>query len=159
LSGFDVFSIRDREKVGDMMRRDGLMRLKRFRVEDIKRRLATLDGMREDVERKLSDLDASIARERQRSNDSDLGRLAFPSFLRSIDSRCENLRATLKEIEREHAQCSDDLVQAHQELKSLEVAVEQQARRAGEEEIRRNQSRLEEMSIVRHMRKHALRQV
>ena len=141
------------------MRRDGLMRLKRFRVEETKRRLATLDGMRDDVEKKLSDLDVSIARERQRANDSDLGRLAFPSFLRSIDSRCENLRATLKEIERERTQCKDDLAGAHQELKSLEIAVEQQARRAGEEEIRRSQSRLENVSIVRQMRKHALRQV
>lgn len=141
-----------------MKRGDTLMRLKRFRVDDLKRRMATLDGMRSDLERKLSDLEDSVAREKQRANDSDIGRLAFPSFLRSIESRRENLRATLKEIEREAVQAQAELTAAFQDLKSLELATEQQAKRLAEVETRRSQSRLDEMSIVRHLRKHALRQ-
>ena len=141
-----------------MKRGDTLMRLKRFRVDDLKRRMATLEGMKSDLERKLSDLEDSVAREKQRANDSDIGRLAFPSFLRSIDSRRENLKATLKEIEREAAQAQADLTAAYQDLKSLELATEQQAKRLAEVETRRSQSRLDEMSIVRHLRKHALRQ-
>jgi flagellar export protein FliJ len=141
-----------------MKRGDTLMRLKRFRVDDLKRRMATLDGMRSDLERKLSDLEDSVAREKQRANDSDIGRLAFPSFLRSIDSRRENLKATLKEIEREAVQAQAELTAAYQDLKSLELATEQQAKRLAEVETRRSQSRLDEMSIVRHLRKHALRQ-
>jgi flagellar export protein FliJ len=142
-----------------MKRRDTLMRVKRFRVDEFKRRLATLDGMHADLERKLSDLEDSVARERHRANDSDIGRLAFPSFLRSIDSRRENLRATMKEIERERDQCQADLTSAFQDMKSLELATEQQAKRAAEAENVRNQSRLDEMAMVRHLRKHALRQV
>ena len=141
-----------------MKRGDTLMRLKRFRVDDLKRRMATLDGMKADLERKLSDLEESVAREKQRANDSDIGRLAFPSFLRSIDSRRENLKATLKEIEREAVQAQAELTAAFQDLKSLELATEQQAKRLAEVETRRSQSRLDEMSIVRHLRKHALRQ-
>jgi len=140
-----------------MKRRDTLMRLKRFRVDDLKRRMATLDGMKADLERKLADLEESVARERQRANDSDIGRLAFPSFLRSIEVRRENLRATLKEIEREREQAQGDLTGAFQDLKSLELAVESQAKRAAEIETRRGQSRLDEMALVRHLRKHALR--
>jgi flagellar export protein FliJ len=141
-----------------MKRGDTLMRVKRFRVDDMKRRMGTLDGMKSDLERKLTDLEESVARERQRANDSDIGRLAFPSFLRSIDSRRENLRATLKEIERERVQALDDLNAAFQDLKSLELATEQQAKRVAEVEARRSQSRIDEMAIVRHLRKHALRQ-
>ncbi len=135
-----------------MKRRDTLLRLKRFRVEDFKRRMATLDAMK-------ADLDQSVARERQRANDTDIGRLAFPSFLRSIESRRENLRNSLKDIERERAQCEEDLTAAYQELKGLEIAAEQQARRAAESEDRRSQARLEELALVRHLRKHALRQI
>ena len=94
---------------------------------------------------------------RQRASDSDIGRLAFPSFLRSIETRRENLRATLKEIERERDQAQDDLTGAFQDLKSLEFATEQQAKRVAEIETRRSQSRLDEMALVRHLRKHALR--
>ena len=142
-----------------MKRRDTLMRLKRFRVDELKRRMATLDGMRADLDRKLTDLEESVVRERQRANDSDIGRLAFPSFLRSIESRRENLRNTLKEIDREREQCQGELQAAYQDLKSLELATEQQAKRVAEIEARRTQSRGDEMAIVRHLRKHALRQV
>ena len=140
-----------------MKRGDTLMRLKRFRVDDLKRRMATLDGMKADLDRKLTDLEESVARERQRANDSDIGRLAFPSFLRSIDTRRENLRATLKEIERERVTVQADLEAAFQDLKSLELAIDQQQKRAAEIEARRSQSRLDEMALVRHLRKHSLR--
>jgi flagellar export protein FliJ len=142
-----------------MKRRDSLLRLKRFRVDEFKRRMATLDAMRADLEKKLADLEESVARERQRANDSDIGRVAFPSFLRSIESRRENLRATLKEIDRERAQAQGDLTNAYQELKSLELATDAQAKRLAEAEVRRGQTRLDEMAIVRHLRKHALRQI
>lgn len=134
-----------------------MIRLRRFRVDEMKRRMATLDGMKADAERKLSDLEDSVARERQRAGDSDIGRLAFPSFLRSIEVRRENLRATLKEIERERVTAQADLNVAFQDLKSLEFATEQQAKRVAEIEARRGQSRLDEMALVRHLRKHALR--
>ncbi len=140
-----------------MKRGDTLIRLRRFRVDEMKRRMATLDGMKSDAERKLADLEDSVARERQRAGDSDIGRLAFPSFLRSIEARRENLRATLKDIERERVTAQADLNVAFQELKSLEFATEQQAKRAQEIDERRAQSRLDEMALVRHLRKHALR--
>ena len=85
-----------------MTRTDTLLRLKRFRVDEMKRRIASIDAMKADLERKLADLDDNVAREKQRAGDSDIGRLAFPSFLRSIEARRENLRTTLKEIEREY---------------------------------------------------------
>ena len=142
-----------------MNRTDTLLRLKRFRVDEMKRRIASIDAMKADLERKLADLDDNVAREKQRAGDSDIGRLAFPSFLRSIESRRENLRGTLKDIERERVQAQDELTAAFQDLKALEFATEQQAKRASEVEARRAQSRVDEMALVRHLRKHALRGV
>ena len=140
-----------------MNRTDTLLRLKRFRVDEMKRRIAAIDAMRTDLERKLADLDDNVAREKQRAGDSDIGRLAFPSFLRSIDARRENLRNTLKEIEREYASAQIDLNNAFQDLKALEFATEQQAKRLVEIETRRAQTRMDEMALVRHLRKHSLR--
>jgi flagellar protein FliJ len=140
-----------------MNRTDTLLRLKRFRVDEMKRRMAAIEAMKADLERKLSDLDDNVAREKQRAGDSDIGRLAFPSFLRSIEARRENLRTTLKEIEREHTAAQSDLSNAFQDLKSLEVATEQQNRRLNEMQARRAQARLDEIALVRHLRKHTLR--
>jgi flagellar export protein FliJ len=140
-----------------MTRTDTLLRLKRFRVDEMKRRIAAIDAMKADLERKLADLDDNVTREKQRAGDSDIGRLAFPSFLRSIETRRENLRITLKEIEREYAVAQADLTAAFQDLKSLEIATEQQAKRLAEMQARRAQARLDEMALVRHLRKHTLR--
>ena len=140
-----------------MKRRDSLMRLRRFRVDDLQRRMATLDGMKADLERKLADLEDNVARERRRANDSDIGRLAFPSFLRSIDGRRENLRTTLGELDRERGQTQGELTDAFQDMKSLELAMELQVKRTAELEARRGQARMDEMALVRHLRKHALR--
>jgi flagellar export protein FliJ len=140
-----------------MNRTDTLLRLKRFRVDEMKRRISTIDAMRVNLERQLTNLDEDVAREKQRANDSDIGRLAFPSFLRSVETRRENLRNTLKEIEREYESAQIDLNAAFQDLKALEFATEQQAKRLAEIEARRAQSRLDELALVRHLRKHTLR--
>lgn len=140
-----------------MNRTDTLLRLKRFRVDEMKRRISAIDAMRANLERKLSDLDEDVAREKQRAADSDIGRLAFPTFLRSVDTRRENLRNTLKEIEREYENAQLDLNNAFQDLKALEFATEQQSKRLAEVEARRAQSRLDELALVRHLRKHTLR--
>jgi flagellar protein FliJ len=140
-----------------MKKQDTLLRLRRFRVDEFKRRLATLDGMKADMEKKTADLEESVARERQRAGDTDIGRLAFPSFLKSIEIRREKLKDTLRELERERASCQEELTTAYQDLKSLEFANEQQEKRLAEIEARRAQSRLDEMALVRHLRKHALR--
>ena len=140
-----------------MNRTDTLLRLKRFRVDEMKRRMASIEAMKGDLEKKLSDLDDNVAREKQRAGDSDIGRLAFPSFLKSIEVRRENLRMTLKDIEKEYASAQLDLTNAFQDLKSLEFATEQQAKRLAEIQTRRQQARMDEMAMVRHLRKHSLR--
>jgi flagellar FliJ protein len=140
-----------------MNRTDTLLRLKRFRVDEMKRRMASIEAMKADLEKKLSDLDDNVTREKQRAGDSDIGRLAFPSFLKSIESRRENLRTTLKDIEKEYAAAQLDLTNAFQDLKSLEFATEQQAKRLAEIQTRRQQARMDEMAMVRHLRKHSLR--
>lgn len=140
-----------------MKRQDTLIRLRKFRVDELQRRMAAINGMQADVEKKLADLEDSVTREKQRAADSDIGRLAFPTFLRAIEGRRENLNNTLQEIERERAACQDELTDAYQDLKSLQFAYEQQEKRLAEAENRRAQTRLDEMALVRHLRKHATR--
>jgi F0F1-type ATP synthase membrane subunit b/b' len=134
-----------------MKRRENMLRLKRFRADEFKRRSATLEAMSLEVERKLTDLEEAVAREKQRANESDIGRLAFPSFLRAMDARRDNLKATLKDIGRERAQADLELGKAVEELKALELAAEQELRRSG--------LRLDELALGRQLRKQALRQI
>jgi flagellar FliJ protein len=142
-----------------MRRRENQVRLRRFRADDLARRMATLEAIEADLARKLRDLEETVARERQRANETDLGRLAFPSFLKAMDSRRDNLKATLREIERERAQTKTEFVAACQELKTAEQAVEQEARRVAEAPIEKSRIRLGEIALARQLRKQALRQI
>ena len=47
-----------------MNKTDTLLRLKRFRVDEMKRRIAAIEAMRLDLEKKLRDLDDNVAREK-----------------------------------------------------------------------------------------------
>ena len=140
-----------------MKRRDSMMRLKRFRVQEFERRMATLDEMKFDLERKLADLDASVDREKLRATDSDIGRLAFPNVVQSIEARRKNIRTTMKELERARAAVDDDLTAARQDLKSFEAAEEERQRRVEKAQERTAQSRTQDLALVRHLRKHAAR--
>ncbi len=144
---------------GGMKRRENLLRLKRFRAEELSRRSATLETMSAEVERKLADLEEAVAREKQRANASDIGRLAFPSFLRAMDARRDNLKATLKDIGREQALATIELDKAGEELRAIEVVAEQELRRAADSHLRRNRMRLDELALSRQLRKQALRQI
>jgi predicted secreted protein len=142
-----------------MKRRENQLRLRRFRVDELQRRTGTLDTIEADLARKLADLEETVARERQRANETDLGRLAFPSFLKAVEARRENLKATLREIERERAQTTTEITIACQELKSVELAAEQEARRAAEAPLQKSRIRLGEIALARQLRKQALRQI
>jgi predicted secreted protein len=142
-----------------MKRRENQLRLRRFRVDELQRRMGTLQAIEADLVRKLADLEETVARERQRANETDLGRLAFPSFLKAMDSRRENLKATLKEIERERAHTDVEHSGACQELKSVEIAAEQDARRAAEAPLQKSRIRLGDIALARQLRKQALRQI
>ena len=121
--------------------------------------MGTLETIEADLARKLADLEETVARERQRANETDLGRLAFPSFLKAMDSRRENLKATLKEIERELSQTKAEFAVASQELKSVELTAAQEARRAAEAPIEKSRMRLADIALARQLRKQALRQI
>jgi flagellar biosynthesis chaperone FliJ len=136
-----------------MNRTDTLLRLKRFRVDEMKRRIAAIDAMKGDLERKLTDLDDNVARERQRAGDSDIGRLAFPSFLRSIEVARENLRNTLKEIEREICRASRSCRMPSRTSNRWKSPPSKQTKRLSEMQARRAQARLDEIRAGRHLRK------
>jgi hypothetical protein len=136
-----------------MKSREGLVRLHRFRVEEIRKRLKSLDDMRGDLAKKMGDLETMVQEEQRRSINSDLGRLAFPSFARSIQARRENIQRTIDEVEKQASAVSEELQAAYRELKKYEIAVEGEVQRDRVEYARQVQADLAEMAMERQVRK------
>lgn len=133
--------------------RDVLVRLHKFKVDEVQRRLKSLTDMRADLARKTQDLEAMVQDEQRRAAGSDLGRLAYPTFARSVQARRENIQRSIDEVERQIAAVQEELEAAYAELKKFETEAEAAAARERLAEARRAQSLADEAAINAHIRK------
>jgi flagellar FliJ protein len=136
-----------------MKSREALIRLNRFRVDEIRKRLKSLDDMRADLMKKMSDLETMVQEEQRRSQQSDLGRLAYPTFARSVMARRENIQRTIDEVEKQAATVTEELQGAYRELKKYEIVADAEAQRDRVEYARQVQAEIDEIALARHARK------
>src|SRR4029079_5345542 len=127
-----------------MKSRETLIRLHRFKVDEIRRRLKLLDDMRADLAKKMSDLEVMMQDEQRRAAHSDLGRLAYPSFARSVVARRENIQRSIDEIERQLSRDTEVLQAACRELKNYEMPADNLGDRERVEVARQVQAELDD---------------
>ena len=139
------------------MDKGSLLQLKRFHVDELRRRLGSLDGMRSGLEQNIRELETAITRERQRNPDSAIARLALPSIVEGIESRRKNLEKTRADLERDRTALEADLFNAMQELKAAESADEERRRRSAWASTTVADYREKEQFARRHLRRHATR--
>lgn len=136
-----------------MKSREALIRLNRFRVDEIRKRLKSLDDMRADLTKKMSDLETMVQDEQRRALQSDLGRLAYPTFARSVMARRENIQRSVDEVEKQAGSVTEELQGAYRELKKYEIVADNEAQRDRAEYARQVQVELDEIALSRHVRK------
>ncbi len=81
-----------------MKSRDTLVRLKRFQVEEKRRRVAQIESMINEFARMANDLDREIALEEQRAGISDQSHFAYPTYARAARGRRDNLLRSSAEL-------------------------------------------------------------
>src|SRR6185437_9636275 len=74
-----------------MKSREGLIRLKRFHVDEKRRQVAQIETMIAEFERMAGDLDREIAGEQQRAGIDDPGHFAYPTYAKAAIQRRDNL--------------------------------------------------------------------
>ena len=75
-----------------MKSRDHLIRLKRFQIEERRRRVQQIEAMISEFHRMALDLDREIAVEESRAGISDPSHFAYPTYARAAGVRRDNLR-------------------------------------------------------------------
>lgn len=81
-----------------MKSRDSLLRLKRFHVDENRRRVAQIEMMIAEFVRIAADLDREIASEEHKAGISDPGHFAYPTYARAARTRRENLSRSADEL-------------------------------------------------------------
>jgi len=81
-----------------MKSRDTLIRLKRFQVEEKRRRVRQIETMVAEFTRMIGDLDREIANEEKRAGISDPQHFAYPTYARAAIARRDNLKSSIGEL-------------------------------------------------------------
>ena len=75
-----------------MKSRDTLIRLKKFQVDEKRRKVAQIEAMIAEFERMVADLDREIQVEQDRAGIHDPAHFAYPTYAKAAIQRRENLR-------------------------------------------------------------------
>src|SRR6202050_3681269 len=74
-----------------MKSRETLIRLKKFQVDEKRRRVAQIEGMIADFQRMSVDLEREIQSEQERAGINDPSHFAYPTYAKAAIQRRENL--------------------------------------------------------------------
>src|SRR5580704_15313193 len=104
-----------------MKSRNTLIRLKKFQLDEKRRKVAQIEAMIADFERMASDLEREIAAEQERAGIHDPTHFAYPTYAKAAVTRRENLKRSAGElaVQLEEAkialhECFDDLKKVEQ---------------------------------------------
>ena len=103
-----------------MKSRDALIRLKRFQVEERRRRVAQIETMIVEFTRMASDLDREIAAEETRAGITDPSHFAYPTYARAARTRRDNLKHSVGELHGQAAEAKGFLEIAQEELTKVQ---------------------------------------
>ena len=120
-----------------MKSRDTLIRLKRFQVEEKRRRVAQIELMIAEFERMANDLSREIAAEEQKAGISDPAHFAYPTYARAAAQRRDNLRQSAENLHGQLEDAKAELGEAFEELKKAENLDDRE--RSAERETPRDQ--------------------
>ncbi len=109
-----------------MRSRDSLLRLHRFRTDDVRRQAADIDMMIQDLMRKHDDLEQHIKFEEQRTNISDVKHVNYSMAAKSSRVRLENLLKSVGELRDQHETVMERVKDEESELRKIEMLVEKE---------------------------------
>lgn len=104
-----------------MKSRETLIRLKRFQVDEKRRKVTQTEAMIADFERMASDLEREIAAEEQRSGISDPAHFAYPTYAKAAMTRRENLVRSADDLRVQLDKAKAELQDAFEDMKKVEI--------------------------------------
>jgi flagellar export protein FliJ len=133
-----------------MKSRETLIRLKKFQVDERRRKVAQIEGMIAEFERMAGDLDREIKSEQDRAGIHDPGHFAYPTYAKAAMQRRENLQRSADDLKLQLESATGALAEAFEEMKKIELLDERDQMREREEESAREQAELDAIGLMRN---------
>ena len=132
-----------------MKSRETLIRLKKFQVDEKRRRVAQIEGMIAEFERMAGDLEREIKTEQDRAGIHDPAHFAYPTYAKAAIQRRENLQRSAEELKIQLEDAKSHLAEAFEELKKVELLDERDQARERAEESAREQADMDSIGLMR----------
>jgi flagellar protein FliJ len=132
-----------------MKSRDTLIRLKRFQVDERRRRVAQIESMIAEFERMAAELEREIRVEQDRAGIHDPGHFAYPTYAKAAIARRENLKRSADDLRIELEEAKLSLAEAFDELKKVELLDERNQMREREAQNAAEQTELDAVALMR----------
>jgi flagellar protein FliJ len=126
-----------------MKSRDTLLRLKRFTVDEKRRRVSQIEMMIAEFKRMATDLDNEIAREEKKANISDPGHFAYPTYAKAARVRRDNLLNSAADLNDQLEDARQQLEMAFEELKKVEILDDRSKQQERVEAAARDQAQMD----------------
>ena len=132
-----------------MKSRETLIRLKKFQVDEKRRKVAQIEGMIAEFERMAADLEREIKSEQDRAGIHDPAHFAYPTYAKAAMTRRENLKHSADELKIQLDDAKAALGEAFEEMKKVELLDERDQMREREEVAAREQADLDAIGLMR----------
>jgi flagellar protein FliJ len=132
-----------------MKSRETLIRLKKFQVDEKRRKVAQIEAMIAEFDRIAADLDREIKHEQDRAGIHDPAHFAYPTYAKAAIARRENLKRSAGELKAQLDEAQAMLGEAFEELKKVEMLDERDHAREKAEENAREQAELDRIAAMR----------
>jgi flagellar export protein FliJ len=133
-----------------MKSRETLIRLKKFQVDEKRRKVAQIEGMIAEFDRMGADLEREIKSEQDRAGIHDPGHFAYPTYAKAAMTRRENLKRSADELRIQLEEAKSALGEAFEEMKKVELLDERDQARERDEEAAREQANLDAIGLMRN---------
>ena len=132
-----------------MKSRDTLIRLKKFQVDERRRKVAQIESMIAEFERMAADLDREIKTEQERAGIHDPAHFAYPTYAKAAMARKDNLKRSADELKVQLDDAKAALGEAFEELKKVELLDERDQMRERAEDNAREQADMDAIGLMR----------
>src|SRR3954451_11007238 len=132
-----------------MKSRETLIRLKKFQVDEKRRKVAQIEGMIAEFDRMAADLEREIRLGQDRAGIHDPTHSAYPTYAKAPIQRRENLKRSGDELRTQLEDAKAVLGEAFEELKKVELLDERDQMRERAAESAQEQAEMDEIAMLR----------
>ena len=132
-----------------MKSRETLVRLKKFQLDEKRRKVAQIETMIAEFDRVVGELEREIRIEQDRAGIHDPAHFAYPTYAKAAIGRRENLRRSIDELRIQLEEAKAALGEASDDLKKVELLDVRDQMRERESEPVVDQNELHEIGLLR----------